>query len=85
MKTHIVKSGDTLSEIAEKYGTTITALREANADKIRNSHLIQIGWVLKIPEGSDTVPNELSEQFKKALNDIGKLDSVQKLAKMLGE
>ena len=45
-KTYIVKKGDTLTQIAKMYGTTVKALAEAN--KISNPNLIQIGQHIKI-------------------------------------
>lgn len=44
---HHIKWGDTLSELAVKYGTTVKALAEAN--KIPNPDLIYAGRTLKIP------------------------------------
>ncbi|MGS4870968.1 aggregation-promoting factor [Streptococcus sp. Z556] len=44
--TYTVKSGDTLSEIAEKYNTTVEKLAEKN--KIENIHLIFVDQVLVI-------------------------------------
>ena len=44
--TYTVKSGDTLSEIAEKYNTTAEKLAEKN--KIENIHLIFVDQVLVI-------------------------------------
>ena len=44
--THTVKPGDTLSEIAEKYNTTVEKLAEKN--KIENIHLIFVDQVLVI-------------------------------------
>lgn len=43
---YIVKRGDTLSAIAKKYGTTVSALVELN--NIKNPNLIYVGQVLKI-------------------------------------
>jgi len=45
-KTYTVVSGDTLSSIAKKYGTTVNALVEKNG--IKNKNLIYVGQVLKI-------------------------------------
>lgn len=45
-QTYTVKSGDTLSEIAQKYGTTYQALAEKN--NISNPNLIYVGQILKI-------------------------------------
>ena len=45
-KTHTVVWGDTLSEIAQRYGTTVSYLAKLN--NIRNVNLIYVGQVLKI-------------------------------------
>ncbi|MEZ5065675.1 MAG: LysM peptidoglycan-binding domain-containing protein [bacterium] len=46
---HTVRRGDTLSEIAERYGTTVTAVMSAN--RLRSSHLLRVGQELMIPRG----------------------------------
>lgn len=46
---YIVRSGDSLSKIAVKNGTTIKALREVNSLK---SDMIRIGQKLKLPAGA---------------------------------
>lgn len=45
-KVHRVRSGDTLSEIARRYGTTVSKLRSANG---LTSHRLRIGQELRIP------------------------------------
>ena len=45
-KTYKVKSGDTLSEIAKKYNTTVDSLVKKN--NIKDKNLIYVGQVLKI-------------------------------------
>jgi len=45
-KTYTVKSGDTLSGIAAKNGTTVAVLQSLNS--IKNVNLIHIGQVLKL-------------------------------------
>ena len=45
-KTYTVKSGDTLSGIAARYGTTVSALKSANG--IKDANLIYPGQVLKL-------------------------------------
>lgn len=50
-KTYTVVKGDTLSEIAQKYGTTVDTLAQLNG--IKNPNLIVVGQVLKLP-GSTT-------------------------------
>ena len=44
--THVCEAGDTLSEIANRYGTTLAGLRRHNGLK---SDRIRVGQVLKIP------------------------------------
>lgn len=50
VKTYIIKSGDTLSAIAKRYGTTVAALAQAN--KINNANLIYAGRKLVLPNGA---------------------------------
>ena len=45
--THAVRRGQTLSYIARKYGTSVSALISAN--NIRNKNQIKVGQVLRIP------------------------------------
>ncbi len=46
-RTYVVKRGDTLSEIAERFDTTVRRLVEAN--DIKNPNRIKVGRKLKIP------------------------------------
>jgi soluble lytic murein transglycosylase-like protein len=46
-QTYVVKPGDTLSSIASRYGTTVSAIAFANA--LRNPNVIVIGKRLTIP------------------------------------
>ena len=50
-KTHVVVSGDTLSEIALKYGSSVQEIITANkaAYPRISSNYIVVGWVLQIP------------------------------------
>lgn len=50
-KTYTVVKGDTLSKIAQKYGTTVDTLAQLNG--IKDPNLIVVGQVLKLP-GSTT-------------------------------
>ncbi len=45
--TYVVKAGDTVSGLAVRYGTTVTAI--ANANNLSNPSLIRIGQTLTIP------------------------------------
>ena len=47
---YLVKSGDSLSKIGQKYGVSWKQIQEANSDQIKNPDLIQPGWKLKIPK-----------------------------------
>jgi LysM repeat protein len=52
--TYTVKTGDTLSAIARRFGTTVAAIAQAN--NIINVNLIYIGQVLVIPGGGSNPP-----------------------------
>lgn len=84
-KIHTVAKGESLSLIAKKYGTTVSAIQKANATKIKDVNKIQIGWVLTIPvsNGSDS-SETIKRQFATALEDVQNLPSVQKLLSLLG-
>lgn len=47
-RTYTVKGGDTLIGIAKKFGVTVASIRELNPS-VRDTNLIHIGQVLKIP------------------------------------
>ena len=60
-RTHVVRRGDNLTSIAARYGTTVSALVQAN--NIRNRNWIYIGQRLTIPgdgggddNGDDDIP-----------------------------
>lgn len=52
--THRVVSGDTLSAIASRYGTTTAKL--ASANKLTNPNLIRVGQVLTLPGSNSSTP-----------------------------
>lgn len=52
---YVVKSGDTLSGIAAKYGTTYQKLAAYN--NISNPNVITVGQKIKIPKTGSTAPN----------------------------
>ncbi len=51
MTTYSVRRGDTLSALARKYNTSVSALAQAN--NIKNVNLIRTGQQLRIPDGFD--------------------------------
>ena len=46
-QTYVVQAGDTLKAIADRYGTTVAALQQANG--IADQNVINVGQVLSIP------------------------------------
>lgn len=56
--TYVVHPGDTLSEIALRHGTTVSALVEAN--QLADPNLIRIGQLLNIPDAQLGVPKYTS-------------------------
>jgi nucleoid-associated protein YgaU len=50
MTEYEVKSGDSLSKIAQRHGVEWKDIYEANRDKIKDPDLIHPGWKLKIPK-----------------------------------
>lgn len=44
----IVKSGDTLSQIAERYGTSVTTILKLNRALIKNPDCIHMGWKIRV-------------------------------------
>lgn len=82
--THVVRRGDTLSQIANRYGTTIEALTAAN--QIRRRSLIHPGQVLTVPvppgSGGDVIR---SVQQREAVAENGKDVYVVQRGDTLGE
>lgn len=54
--THVVQAGETLSEIAHMYGTTVEAIVQAN--DLENANAIREGQVLLIPSPTASIPTE---------------------------
>ena len=64
-KTYVVKSGDTLSEIAQKTGTTLKKLKEANP-QIKNIHKIFAGQKIKLPGRTEIYRKSVYQGMKKS-------------------
>ena len=58
--TYIVKSGDTLYKIAQKYNTTVDTLKQINN---LTSNLLSVGQILKLPTEQVTLPTTASENY----------------------
>ncbi|GEM_PF-3387748 len=61
---YVVQSGDALSIIARRYGTTVAALVEANG--IKDPSLIRVGQKLRVLASADTVMVPLKSAFDAA-------------------
>lgn len=81
---YTVQSGDTLSEIAQKFNTTVDALVQLNNIKDRN--LINTDQVLKITEGQIEAAGEYTIQAGDTLSEIAEKygTTVEELAKLNG-
>lgn len=81
MKKYTVISGDTLSKIARRFNTTVSAICEANPNVIKDPDNIRIGWVLLIPEKKDY--NALGQKVDAVLSKIESLPEFKELEKLL--
>ena len=82
--THVVRRGDTLSQIASRYGTTVTALTSAN--NIRRRSLIHPGQVLTVPVPPGTGAQRIrSVQRREAVAENGQEIYVVQPGDTLGE
>lgn len=90
MTTYKIKSGDNLTKIAQKFGTTVSAIQKANPTKIKNVNVIVAGDTINIPtvskapttsKGKDY--NAIGKQVEVCLKDIENLPSFKKLNSML--
>ena len=87
--TYTVKSGDTLSAIAKKYGTTVDAIASLNG--ISNPNLIYVGQYLVIPTTSsaevpETTPQTYTVKSGDTLSGIANIfgTTYQKIAELNG-
>lgn len=64
-KFHVVQSGDNLSNIAKRYGTTITELARLN--NLTHGKLLKVGMKLKLPSGEpEAAPNKTDDDNSKS-------------------
>ena len=97
--TITVKAGETLSDIAERYGVSIGSLMRANG--LRNSNFVEAGQTLRLPGGvtagkgrhtvqsGDTLGGiaaryRVSERQLIALNDLASADYLEDIAPTRG-
>lgn len=82
VKTYTVKSGDTLSAIAAKYGTTYQKIASDNG--ISDPNKIFVGQVLKISSGSSSGSSSTSSGSTKTYYTIKSGDTLSGIAKKYG-
>ncbi len=88
---HRVKKGESLSVIAQRYGTRVKAIMALN--NLRNRNFVRAGWNLKIPvrqrygartTGSNSPGPGLKTSGEEARYVVNKGDSLWKIAKRFG-
>lgn len=77
--TYTVKAGDTLTKIAKRYGTSVSALVSLNG--IKDPDKIKTGQRIQIPAKEKDIPSIVENVLK----DIENLPSFQELEKALGK
>jgi hypothetical protein len=65
--TYVVQSGDTLSQIAQRFGVSLDALIAANSENLPDPNNLQIGDELIIPAGGATTAPSASASGSAAL------------------
>lgn len=84
MITYIVKKGDTLSSIAKKYDTSVSALVSLN--NLSNPNKISVGQVIKIKKVESptvTLDSEFVKRFNKCIEAIEKLPEYKAFEELL--
>lgn len=76
--THRVRRGQTLSYIARKYGTSISALIASN--NIRNKNRIKVGQVLRIPTNQYYASHTVSTDQNIVIHKVKKGETLSKIA-----
>jgi membrane-bound lytic murein transglycosylase D len=83
---HVVRRGETLSQIARRYKVRMTELKSLNG--LRSSHTIRIGQKLRLP--SDHAPSKQSARIERVappadgLYHVRRGDSLSKISKRFG-
>ncbi|SEU17537.1 LysM peptidoglycan-binding domain-containing protein [Paenibacillus sp. NFR01] len=80
MKIHIVKQGDTLYALSQKYGVPLEKVIEANP-QIANPDVLAVGDKVKIPAGVVPVPDSSELYYK---HTVKQGDTLWKLSKAWG-
>lgn len=83
MLSYTVKKGDTLSAIAQKYNTSVSAIQQANKTLIKDVNKISVGWVLNIPTNTTATTSDVKTALNKCLDKIESLAEFKELLKLL--
>lgn len=81
-RIHVVKRGETISEIAEQYGVSQASLRSWNG--LRRSSLIRVGQRLKVGAGSRPAPGVASPSVAVKTHVVRRGDTLSGLARRYG-
>lgn len=80
MKIHIVKQGDSLYALSQKYGVPLQKIIEANP-QISNPNVLALGEKVKIPTAPVSVPDNSEVYYK---HTVKQGDTLWKLSKAWG-
>jgi len=75
---HKVRSGESLSVIAERYRTSIRSIMKMNG--LKNRNYLRVGWTLKIPTGKTYASSDMSSSSYVTEYVVKKGDSLWKIA-----
>jgi membrane-bound lytic murein transglycosylase D len=79
---HYVRRGQTVSEIASRYGTTVSAIARLN--RLSRNYLIRPGQRLKVPSrgsGASGTPRSLTQEGEKLIYVVKRGDTLYNIAK----
>ncbi|MCP4715227.1 MAG: LysM peptidoglycan-binding domain-containing protein, partial [Deltaproteobacteria bacterium] len=77
---HVVKRGDTLSELAQRYGSSTSSLRRLNG--LGKRSVLRVGQKLKVPGGSRPAPAKKKPSYRYHVVKRG--DTLSELAQRYG-
>lgn len=79
---HVVKSGETLSEIADRYGISVQKLMQLNG--IKDADLVEAGTKLKLPDGAKTAPRAGSGSSGAGSHTVSAGETLSEIAELYG-
>jgi LysM repeat protein len=79
---HVVKSGETLSEIAERYDVSVQKLMQLNG--IKDPDLVEAGTKLKLPDGAKPAPRAGSGSSGTGSHTVSAGETLSEIAERYG-